>query len=198
MATACTGCMQTAQFWAGMTGGDWIEPEFVLTRGRLLVLIDDFDDLVTQPRAVEEVHKTVSANLLKMLINDQVIPYKDWQELRQNTKDYDKLSIRAVGEKLGAEQVLYLRVTRFALSDEPGAEIYRGRFEVRVKVVTTQQIRNARLWPEREDLGRKVVGTTEPEPMDGDRSAFEVTRELSIKLGQAVTKLFYGHRELDD
>ena len=195
----CTGgCQPILQAIAVLSGGDPIDAKFKLTEGRLLILIDDYEDLVTQPRALQEVHKAISAVFLEKVVNDQVVPFAEWQELRQTDKEYDRLSVRAIGEKLGAEQVLYLRVTRFALSDEPGADIYRGRFDVRVKVITTKPIRDTRLWPEREDRGFLITASTVPEAMDGDRSASQVARELSGRLGRKISKLFYGHRALDE
>ena len=198
LAFCAWGCQPIIQFIAVMSGGERIAAQVKLTEGRLLILIDDYEDLVTEPRAIEEVHKSISAVFLEKVVNDQVVPFAEWQELRHTDKEYDQLSVRAIGEKLGAEQVLYLRVTRFALSDEPGADIYRGRFNVRVKVITTKPIRDTRLWPEREDQGRLMTASTDPEPMDGDRSAFQVARELSANLGHKVSKLFYGHRALDE
>ncbi|MCZ6683248.1 MAG: hypothetical protein O7B26_08690 [Planctomycetota bacterium] len=184
---------------AAATGGEWVEANYRIGEGPLLILIDDLDGLVTEPRAVKETHETISEIFYDFKINRLVIPLAEWQTLRQTDKKYDSLSVRQIGEKLGAEQVLYIKVVRFTLSDEPGADIYKGHFVVRIKVLSTRPERDVRLWPpETERAGHKVEATTATEPIDGDRSAFEVARELSIRLGQAVAKNFYGYRELED
>lgn len=193
-----TGCYQMASAFAAASGGEWVDAEFKIAEGPLLVLIDDLDDLVTEPRAIKEVHETISDIFYEFKINRLVIPFEEWQTLRQTDKDYDTLSIREIGEKLGAEQVLYVKIIRFSLSDEPGADIYKGHFVARTKVLSTRSGRDVRLWPETDPAGEKVEATTAPEPIDGDRSAFEVARELSIKLGQGVAKNFYGHRSMED
>ena len=108
LAFCTSGCQPIIQFIAVMSGGERIAAQFKLTEGRLLILIDDYEDLVTQPRALKEVHESISAVFLEKVVNDQVVPFAEWQELRQTDKEYDRLSVRAIGEKLGAEQVLYL------------------------------------------------------------------------------------------
>lgn len=193
---SCAGCVQTAALWANITGGDVIEPEYTLTRGPLLVLIDDRDSSIAEPQAIRHVHKTISDAFLQYGINRQVVPFADWQTLQRTAKDYDRLSVRQIGEKLGADQVLYLRVDRFTLRGEPGAPLFKGEFAVRVKVLSTERQSDIRLWP-REEAGRSVLATTHPVPADGDQSAGDVSRELAENLGWAVTKLFYEHRALD-
>jgi hypothetical protein len=106
------------------------------------------------------------------------------------------MSARQIGEKLGAEQVLYIGVDRFTLNSEPGAPIFKGEFVARVKVLSTAREKDVRLWPDGES-GRRVSATTDPTPADGDKTGADVATELGIKLGQEVAKFFYGRREFD-
>ncbi|MFQ5425196.1 MAG: hypothetical protein ACE5F9_14620 [Phycisphaerae bacterium] len=191
------GCFKAMSAWAAIAGGNWIEPEYKLTDGPLLILVDDLNNQISEPGPVRKLHKTLSDIFLEYDVNKRVIPLDSWKELRQSDKDYDKLAVRQIGEKLGAEQILYLDVVRFTLYGEPGADIFKGQFTVRVKVLSTRQQRDVRLWP-RQESGKRVVVSMPPEPNDGDRSASVVAKELSEKLGHEVAKLFYGHRELDD
>jgi len=196
-AAASSGCVQMAALWANMSGGDWIDPEHTLTKGPLLLLLDDpNEDQLSEPRVYEEVHRTISQNFLQFDVNKRVIPYEDWSRLRQSESKYAKLSAREIGEKLGAEQILYMRIVRFVLQPEPGAEIFQGEFTVNVKVLSTEGKRDIRLWP-KDEGGRRVTVTTQTEAADGDRSAADVSQELAIKMGKEVAKIFYGHRSFD-
>ncbi len=192
----CSGCIQTAALWANITGGDVVEPQYTLTKGPLLILIDDRDSKVTEPRAMRHVHKAISDAFLEYRVNRRVVPLEDWRALRRTSQDYDRLSIREMGEKLGADQVLYIRVDRFALRPDPGVPLFKGEFVVRVKVLSTQRGPDVRLWPRRED-GHKVLVSTPSISSEGDKSAGDVSRELAAKLGGAVAKLFYQYRALD-
>jgi hypothetical protein len=193
---ASPGCTQFASAWANITGGDVIEPEFKLTQGPLLVLIEDARGDVSDPRAIRELYGTISDIFLEFKVNHRVIPWEEQERLAKNEKNYAKLSVREIGEKLGAEQVLYIRVEKFVLQSEPGAPIFKGEFITRVKVLGTKQERDVRLWP-REPTGRRFSVTTMPISSEGEKAAADVAKELAIKMGQAITEVFYERRSLD-
>lgn len=189
-----SGCIQMAAFWTNMTGGDVIDPEYVLSKGPLLILIDDRNNNIDQPAAMRKLQKGIADRFLEYRVNSRVVPFSEWQRLQQSDKGYDKLTIREIGAKLGADQVLYIRVDRFTLFAEPGAPLFKGDFAVRVKVVTTARQSDVRLWP-RERSGRRVSATTEPQSSEGGKSASEITEELAKELSHKIAEFFYEHRE---
>lgn len=192
-----SGCQQFAALWANMSGGDVVKPEFELTKGPILLLLDDRnEDQLSDPRVYQELHQTLSENFLHFKVNSRVIPYEDWSRLRQSESQYAKLSTRQIGEKLGAEQVVHMSIVRFVVQPEPNAEIFQGEFTVNVKVLSTETKRDIRLWP-RDEGGRRVSVSTQPETADGDRTSADVGRDLARKLGQQVARLFYEHKSLD-
>jgi hypothetical protein len=190
-----SGCQKFAAAFANISGGDWIDAEYKLGHGPLLILIDDRDGRISEPKALVELHKTLCENFVEFNVNKSVVPLQEWRRLAQNDRGYSKLNIRQVGEKLGAEQVLYLFVEKFSLNTEVGAPVYKGEFSVRVKVISTDRKHDVRLWPP-DDAGRRVTSTTTPIATDSEKSASDIATELAIKLGQEVAKLFYGRREL--
>ena len=191
------GCVPMASAWANMTGGDVVEPEFKLAQGPLLVLIEDSRGDVTDPRALREVHATISEIFLEFKVNHRIVPWEERERLERSNKDYAKLSIREIGEKLGADQVLYIKVEKFSLQSEPAAPIFKGEFVTRIKVLDTKQEHEVRAWP-REPSGRRIAVTTPPVSSDGDKTASDVAKELAIKMGQAISELFYEHRSFDE
>lgn len=190
------GCQQVAAAWTNMTGGDWIAAQFELTKEPLLVLIDDRSSIVTEPKAIREAHKTIAVNFTEFKVNHNVIPFEEWQRLAQTDKKYGRYSIRQVGEKLGADQVLYINVERFTLHGEPGAPVFKGEFTVRVKVLSTNREKDVRVWPS-EESGKRISVNSAPIPIDSEKSANDIATELGIKLGKEVAMMFYGHRELE-
>lgn len=182
-----------AAAWTNITGGDWIEPEYKLTTAPLLVLIDDRNSTVTEPKAIREVHQTISEIFLQFDVNKNIIPFQDWQRLQSDPK-YNGMSARQIGERLGAEQVLWINVEKFTLQGEGGAPIFKGIFVCRVRVLSTERKSDVRLWPEGE-AGKRVEVTTDPKPMDSDTTSAQVSQELGIKMGQKIAEFFYGRRE---
>ena len=197
IAPLATGCFKVAAAWANITHGDWIEPQFTLTKAPLLILIDDRNSLVTEPIAMRELHKTISENFLAFKVNEMVVPFDEWRRLAQNDRSYHKYSIRQIGEKLGAEQVLYINVERFTIHSEVGAPIFKGEFTVRVKVLSTDRKKDIRLWPS-EEAGKRMSSNTPATSADSEISANKVATELAVKLGKDISKMFYGHRELEE
>ena len=193
----CTGCHQMAVLLANMQGGDVIKPEFKLDKGPLLILPDDPRGLVNETKAIRELHETIADNFLRNKVNNRVIPFRELQRLQREDSKYDRYSAREIGEKLGADQVLYLKVDNFSLYSEAGAPLFKGVFAVRVKVLTTEPKGDVRLWP-REESGRLMSVDTRATPTDGDKSAADVATELGVKLGQRVAGLFYEHKEFAD
>ncbi|MCA9254530.1 MAG: hypothetical protein KDA33_02785 [Phycisphaerales bacterium] len=192
--TGLTGCQSLAGFWVGMQGGELIKPEFELTEGPLLILFDDRAGRIDRPQAMRQAHKVVSDLFAERSVNTRVIPFTEWQRFRQSADKYDRLTIREIGERLGAEQVIYVGVEKFATQSQEGAPIFQGVFEARVKVISTDRTRDVRMWP-RDGAGHRVVVTTDPTPMDGDTGEGDVADELGAKMGEKVAKLFYEHRE---
>lgn len=191
-----TGCVQMAALWANVTGGDKIPAEYSLTKGPLLVLIDAADSAPIETYAVRQMHKTISDAFLESGANHRVVPFENWQALQQSAKDYNRLTIREIGEKLGADQVLYIRVERFVLEDEPNSPLFKGECVVRVKVLSTEAKHDVRLWP-REEKGKRMSAGTDPIAKDGGKSAGDIAKELATKTGDSVAKLFYEYRELE-
>ncbi|RIK69183.1 MAG: hypothetical protein DCC65_00080 [Planctomycetota bacterium] len=190
------GCADMAATWVNMTGGDWIEPEYKLAKTPLLILIDDRNSMITEPKTVRELHQTLSENFLHFDVNKNVIPFQEYQRLQRDPNFY-KMTIRQIGEQLGAEQVLYIGVERFTLHGEGDAPIYKGIFATRVKVLSTERKGEVRLWPDNES-GKRVEVTTDPKPMDGDVTPGQVATELGIKMGQEIARFFYGRREFSE
>ncbi|MCK6457800.1 MAG: hypothetical protein L6Q92_14880 [Phycisphaerae bacterium] len=188
------GCQQLAIMTYHATGGDTIEAKFKLTTGRVAVVFDDYEGLVTVPQTFREFQERLRQNFIANDVKTQLIPFEEWRKLQQGDATYDGLSVREIGEKLGADQVLHLRVTDFRLRREPAAPIFNGRFAVRVSVISTERKREVRLWPTQEG-GEEIVGETHPEPADGDTTPQDVARQLAADLADKVAKLFYAHKE---
>jgi hypothetical protein len=195
---AAPGCTKMAITWWHLTGGDTIEARFKLTEGKLAVVLDDPQGMIVIPSTFRVFQQKLNEELVSHGVKSKLVPFEQWDRLRTSDPEYQsmKLSRREIGEKLGADQVLYLDVTDFRLKRDPSTPIFQGRFAVRVSVYSTERKRDVRLWPEQEG-GESVVVETQPQPADQDVTATDVARELADKMAVAVSKLFYDHKEKD-
>ncbi len=195
---ASSGCVGMASTWAIMTGGELIATEHTLDPTPLLIMIEDKQNLVEQPRALRELHREIADRFDKFHVNRRVKPFEDWMRFRQAEPKYDSMTIRQVGEKIGVDQVLYISVERFTLHAEPGAPVYKGEFSARVRVCSTERKADVRVWPRQEEQGRLVAVDTPAVSVESERTAEDVAAELGRKLGVQIAKLFYEHRSMDE
>lgn len=188
------GCVQGATLWYHLTGGETIEAKHKLNARLLAIVLDDPQGLITTPMVHQVVHEKLAEAFTANKIECKLVAYDELHRLRADEAAFAKLSVREIGEKLGADQVLYLQVTDFALRREPGAPLFQGRFGVRVSVISTEKKRDVRLWP-REQGGEPIVAETQPRSSEGDVTESDVARELSGELADKVGKLFFDHKE---
>ena len=90
------------------------------------------------------------------------------------------------------EQVLHIRVRRFRLHDQPGDPLYRGQWQVTIKVIATERQPDVRLWPKSIE-GHDVAVTTPSEHDDDEAHGVEVGRRMARMLAREITFLFCDH-----
>ncbi len=188
------GCQQMAILGYHLTGGETIEARYKFVDKRVALLLDDPQGLVLIPAVFRAVHEGVEQEFTANGVKAQLIAFEQIEKLRRQDPDFDSLSVREIGEKVGADEVLYLKVTDFRLQAEPGAPLFQGRIAVRASVLTTERRRDVRLWPQQAG-GEEVVAETPPESSEGETSAGDVARALSARLAGKVARLFYDHKE---
>lgn len=191
------GCQQLGGLWAVLSGGDEVPAEFKLTEGPIALLVDDPDSLAVAPEALRAMHDRVEQELTTREVNKRLVSFDETQRLQQSERRYDDLSIRQIGEKLGAEQVIYCRVQYWATRANPGDPQFEGQFRVAVKVIDTKHAADVKLWPT-DGPPRVVSARTDPDLSDAADAEIDVARKLGQKLGRSVALLFAAHKPLDE
>jgi len=181
-----------ALYWMGVGQGKKIKAQFTLTKGPLAVFVDDPSGLVSVPEAANLLITELDKNFRSRKINANVVSPERLAREVYSRPESQNWSIRQVGEKLGAEQVLHIRVRRFRLHDEPGDPLYQGQWQVTIKVVSTQRQPDVRLWPKSIE-GHDVAVVTSSEHSDDEAFGVEVARRMARMLAQEITFLFCDH-----
>lgn len=192
------GCQQLGAAIAVIKGGETLPAEYRLGAGPLAIFVDDVEQLGIPPEALGAFHDTLVEDFQKYDVNKHVAPLADVNRLKLSESKFDDLSIRQIGEKVGAEQVLYVRVNYWALKETPGDPQFRGRFSVSIKVCTTQAPKpedgkSVRLWPTDREY-QSVEVTTRPDLNEAVGAETQVARELATKMAVAVGRLFHEHK----
>lgn len=195
----CTGCGYShgqLLFLLGFGRGQLIKPEFVLTKNPVLVLVDDPAEQVTYPVSMTHLAEQVADELLRNKAAVKIVPEESLAGLRRSEPEYARLSAREIGEKLGAEQVLWMEVLDYHVSEQIEDALNAARCTVSVKVLNVleqsdrQRVRLYPATPQGRILHARLSGS-ELVPL---KSRERISRELMGRLGTAVARLFYEHR----
>ena len=121
--------------------------EYKIPPSRLAILIDDPYGSLPRSDLRTMVHSTITQELAAHKVQATIIPIADMARIEQGNREFDNMSIRAVGEQVHADQVLYISILSFTSGDEAKHGVYRGGAKAQVKVCSTERKASVRLWP---------------------------------------------------
>lgn len=183
-------------FLLGAGRGQLIKPEFTLTTAPVLVLVDDQSEKVTYPPSKLHLAESVADELLRNKAAVKIIPEESLAALRQSDPDFARRGCREIGEKLGAEQVIWLEIHDYLVSPDIEDAISAARCTVSVKVLNVLETKDrlrVRVYPSTPEgriLSVKLSGS-ELVPL---KTRERISRELMSRLSVPIAKLFYEYR----
>lgn len=172
------------------------DAQYTLPDRKVVVFVDDRKNLLSRTQLRTIIGDKVASDLLaKSLVPDAVASRDALAVARRDESAGKPLSTAEIGEKVGAEVVIYVKVTSFNIAEPGGTPRPNATAQVRVIDASNR----ARLFPsDPEDPGAEVPSTMREVSMDlynsmsGRRS---VEEQLASNLGDRVAKLFYKHEK---
>lgn len=164
----------------------------------ILVFVDDYYH-VTEFEAIKmDLAREINKGLIRNKLAARTIDYDRVLDLQGNMPYFRRLKVSEIGQRLGADLVLYIVIDRFSLHDNDTSLLWRGKLQVSVRVVDAKT--GERLWPgDRRDDGYPVPAVELPSVDDSSANYEErLSRELAEKMADRVVKLFYKHKETPD
>lgn len=197
------GCKGGAALFSAMSGPDKVPPQFVLPDLTTAVLVDDPQHHLANPAMARQIGTTAVHHLQ---LNDAldkatfIEPREVARLERQLGRDWKMMPIDQIGQKLGAEQIIYAKIIQ--VSGQSDATLFRPTATIDVKVIRSSD--GLRLWPEAPPLAdpdappapgyrlsiemqyesRQNVATNQGIPGD-------LVRVLADDLGLKLAQLFY-------
>ena len=189
------GCAAMAWTAAQFQPAPKVDAVYDLPHGKtVLVFVDDPTQAINYEPIKPELTSRINADLEQAKLVKATIPYARLTELSIAEPNFNRLAISQIGKKLGADQVLYVKIERFSLKD-PGMEnLWHGQFEVSVRVVDVADEKLA--WPTDRPTGYPVEAIETPLiPESSSSFGLELARRMADRMADRVTKLFYKHTE---
>lgn len=168
---------------------------YELPRRKTVVYVDDRANRMTRAALRTAVGEEVGTLLLQQALVPEVISSKDAVSYARRVDTSDKqVSIRKIGEAVGAEQVIYIDVDEYRISADGATP--RPAAIVNVKVIDVGS--GARLWPDGTDEGERMVVRTREQSLELYNSSAgrrKVEDALAKQVAEDVSKLFYEHEK---
>jgi hypothetical protein len=202
--TLLSGCAKLGVlgYFLGVGRGKKIPAQYELPEGKLLILVDDSRELVTWPQARDLLVRFTGEALLSHEAADSIVSPESIARFRQLDTSFDQYPATVIGEKLGAQTVMWLEVRDFFAPTEIEDTSTAAKLALTVKVLNVDQERSAdgvRLWPNGREgyLVEAELSAIEANELRGENAAAkELARKMSVLLG----RLFYEHTlgEIED
>ncbi len=172
------------------------DASYTLPEKKTVVIVDDTTNHMSRVAMRSTLGDTVGEQLLEQDLVPEVISTRDAIAVMRKSDSAGKpMSIQRIGEALGVDQVIYLKVDQFSLV---GSGIDRSpEAIVLVKVIDVTS--GARLWPNAgSEAVRGQLLDIEPSATSTSAGRREIEDKLAAETGVEVAKLFYKHerREL--
>lgn len=171
-----------------------VPPEFELPKGKnVLVFVDDMLNPVSYEPIKIQLTSRLNEHLVAHEVAAKTVSHDRLAALIAATPSFNLLSVSEVGQKLGADVVLYVRVDDFALKDVGAQQLWRGRIETTVRMVGVEA---GRLWPKGRIAGHTMPPVEKPITVQAsDSYADDLTNEMAAEMADKIAKLFYEHEE---
>ena len=183
-------------YFLGVGRGQKVEAKFRLADGPLMILVDDPSERVDWPAAKQYLFDDLAQELLKNKAAKKIIPRQTVEHLRQSIPDFEKRGCREMGERAGADQVLWIQVQDFLADQNIQDPSVAAYFGVTVKVINAAESKSrsrVRLWPA-SPRGHFVTVSMGGSEVAIAKTKDGISKELVARLAVDIAELFYGHR----
>lgn len=134
------------------------DAEIELTDGRLAIFVEYAQPRHENPVFTQTFYDRFAEILRERELEAEVVPLSDVFRMRQANPDFGQWSVQRIGRKLDADQVLYVRVERLSLRNQPGQPLLEPIAELRMKLIDPRAIATpARLWPPKGEPEGRVI-----------------------------------------
>ena len=195
-ATALSGCNIILPASYIIEGPPKADAAYELPKKKTVIVVDDTTNHMSRVAMRATLGDAVAESLLQQDLVPEVISTRDAIALSRKTDTAGRsMSIQRLGESLGVEQVVYVKVDQFSLV---GSGVDRSpEAIVLVKVIDVTS--GSRLWPSAgSEAVRGQLLDIDPSLTSTSAGRREIEDKLAQETGEEVAKLFFAHerREL--
>jgi hypothetical protein len=178
-------------FIAPLVPAPTVKAEYSMADKTVLIWIDDTTVEVKHPSLRRELTSEIHTLLEEHRAIDGIVEYAKIARFRTTHPEFINMSIQELGQRLGAQQVLYLFINQFQFRHEAGEEYYQPGVSGSCKVVDVET--GERVWPTEQSYRSFAVN----HPLvQGKGPQFEEgqIQTLGVAVAQEIAPYFYKHK----
>lgn len=165
-----------------------IKAQFALAKESTLVLVENYHNPASLRLESDAVARTLAAELALHEVGPVIDPGRAETLRHAKGEAYRAMPLDAIGQKLGAKQVIYVDLVRFEIGHALASDLLGGDIEARVRVVDDA---GTLLWPIDSAGGFPVAVKVQPQRVPPGVGDADVRRKMHAALADKVAKLFY-------
>jgi hypothetical protein len=172
-----------------------VKAAYVIPEGPVIILVDDHLDLVHPPSTNDLLVDELAKQFKKHKIAERVTTNEEIARIRQQHSEFDKLSIREVGQLVGADTMVWINPQEYVLQPNRELAYQPGRFRAKLKVfnVRAEEKSDIRLWPNSPD-GHLITAEINAQEIRQSKTDKEVYQKLTYEMADTIAKLFHDYR----
>lgn len=185
-----TGCPAVAWTAAQFAPPQKVKPIFEMPKDQKVLVFVDSD----RPLSFEPIKGMLTDNLNKQLLDHKIAASVVSRNRLLDVLDEPRehmLSNAEVGQKVGADLVLYIKIEKFSVKDDEASPLYVGRLSVTARLIDVKNLK--RIWPT--DQNEHVVQPLELNPVDESSPSYGnvVATALAEGMSDRLAKFFYEY-----
>ena len=194
MCMSVTSCNYLVPAAYMIDGPPSIDAQYTLPDQKTVVFVDDRSNILSRTQLRAVIGDKVATDLMSKGLVSETIASRDALSIARKDETVKKpMPISEIGQRAGAETIIYVKIQEFALSEPGGLSRPSALASVKVIDVTGR----SRLYPPPSELtgqlvttNMREVGTDLYQSTAGRR---QIEDSLAAEIGAEVAKLFYKH-----
>ncbi|MGA2230017.1 MAG: hypothetical protein ABSH22_03745 [Tepidisphaeraceae bacterium] len=196
LALMVVGCSEAGLVANAAVGNSTVDAKYKPPKEPTLVLVENFRTAAGGDVDCDRVGRFLSSELT----DHEVVPLVDFAKLTAlrdgDPEGYRKMSVAAIGQAVGAKQVIYVSLNDFSSDSPIGGTFVKWKASVKVKVVDSAT--GASRWPVDLTDGEPLVAETDYKEADPDIGELAIRDELNKKLAEKIGNLFHSYQKDSD
>lgn len=196
LAGSMFGCAIGGLVASKLGPGPTEDAKYVPPKEPMLVLVENYQHPALGDAAAERLGRQIAEELTQNKVAP-IVPPASLVDLRDTKGEaYRQMKIPAIGEALGAKQVLYVNVISYDADSTLASDMVKGRVELRVRVVDVKTAKT--VWPSEASTGYQVAVETDHTHLPDRAAAADMAGTICKTTADRVAKLFYKHNVEED